>query len=58
MNEMSDFMELGQSSMVPIANGWWLDKITGYKISPDGEIFSATGEMIGKVNFEDGPEED
>ncbi len=34
---MDDFMELGESGLVPLANGWFYEKNTGKYIDPDGK---------------------
>lgn len=45
-NFEDDFMELGDSGMVPTKDGWILNKDTSEKMDPDGRIFDMDGEMI------------
>lgn len=42
----NDFMEMGDSDLVPLPDGWYLEKSTGNKVDPDGNVFSPSGEMI------------
>lgn len=61
MNTDDDFMEIGESGLVPLGQGWILDTKTGNKKSPDGHIFSKYGEMLFKaetVTEEEEEEED
>ena len=46
MNGDSDFMELGDTNLVPIKDGWLLDKSSGNKIDPYGRVFDSNGEII------------
>ena len=43
---MSDHMEMGDSGMVPQADGWFLDTKTGNRIDSGGRVFDQDGEMI------------
>lgn len=45
-----DFMEMGESGLVALGDGWILDTKTGNKRSPDGHIFNKDGEMIFKFD--------
>ena len=49
---MSDFMEAGNSGLVPLDEGWWLHIASGNKIAPNGAIYSPAGEVIGHVTYE------
>lgn len=42
----NDFIELGDSNLVPIDNGWFLNKETKDKIDSDGRVFNEAGELI------------
>lgn len=50
---MDDYMEMGSSGLIPIAEGWWLDKATGNKVSPEGKIYSPSGDFVGEINYQD-----
>ncbi len=50
---MSDHMELGESGLVPEADGWLRNKHTGERISPEGVIYSPDGEVVWDPNFEE-----
>lgn len=52
-----DFMET-KSGLVPLANGWWLDRVTGNKLSPSGIIYDTEGNPIGETAYDsdDDPE--
>lgn len=41
-----DFMEFGDSDLVPIDGGWFLNKKTKEKIDPNGRVFDQFGELI------------
>jgi len=43
---MGDFMEIGSSNLVPIENGWLLNKVTGEKIDPEGVIYDKEGHVV------------
>lgn len=43
---MSDFMELGDSGLVPQEDGWYLDTHTGNRIAPNGCVFDSEGEIV------------
>lgn len=42
----SDFIEFGDSGLIPILDGWFVNKATGDKISPDGRVFNSNGDLI------------
>lgn len=44
---MDDFMEMGDSGLVPQKDGWFLDTRTGHRISPEGEEYDKEGELVG-----------
>lgn len=48
-----DFMEAGDSGLVPLAGGWWLHKPSGNKISPEGKIYDNSGSIIGEAELPD-----
>jgi hypothetical protein len=48
-----EFIEVGQSGLIAQADGWWLDKNTGNRISPEGLILNVAGEQIGTVHFDE-----
>lgn len=41
-----DYMELGNTGLVAIENGWLLDTKTGNKIDGEGRVFDSEGELI------------
>jgi hypothetical protein len=41
-----DFMEFGDSNLIPIENGWFINKETKFKIDPNGRVFNTNGELI------------
>lgn len=43
---MSDYMELGNTGFVILEDGWYLNKRTGEKISPEGDLYNAAGELV------------
>ena len=55
-----DFMEMGESGLVALGQGWIHDTKTGNKRSPEGHIFNKEGEMIFRAEdiSEDQDEED
>lgn len=55
---MEDFMELGDGGLVPIGNGWLLDPKTGHRMSPEGRVFNAEGEIVYVVDGDDSEHEE
>lgn len=45
---MDDFMEL-QNGRVPLENGWFLDKPTGNRIDPSGNVYGPDGSVVKEV---------
>lgn len=43
---MDDYMELGNSGLVAIENGWFLHVSSGNKIDPYGRVWNSKGEII------------
>lgn len=41
-----DYMELGDTGLVPIKDGWLLDERTGNTIDPDGRIYNKLNELV------------
>ena len=41
---MTDHMELGESGLIPIQNGWFLQVETGMLIDPDGNYHNPATE--------------
>lgn len=39
-------MELGESGLVPLKDGWYLEKTTGNRIDPSGRVYNTIGEII------------
>lgn len=37
-NGNSDFMEVG-NGLIPLEDGWYFDKETGYRVNPEGQVF-------------------
>lgn len=52
-----DYMELGDSGLIPLGEGWMLDPRTGNKRSPDGKVFNNVGELIWDANITEDEEE-
>lgn len=46
MPDNDDYIEFGESGLVPLKDGWYLNRGTGEKISPDGQVFSEDGTLI------------
>lgn len=43
---MSDHMELGETGIVPLENGKFLNKQTGETVDSKGRVFDKFGELI------------
>ncbi len=43
---MSDYMELGDTGFIIAEGGWYVNKRTGERISPEGDHYNAAGELI------------
>lgn len=43
---MSDYMELGDSGLIPQDDGWYMEKSTGNMIDPEGRVYDASGEKV------------
>lgn len=43
---MDDFMEIGETGLVPQKDGWFYNAATGEFIDPDGNIFTDDGDVI------------
>ena len=41
-----DFMEFGDSDLISIDNGWFLNKRTQEKIDPNGCVYNKDGDLI------------
>lgn len=52
-----DFMETA-SGLVPLADGWFLVRDSGHRISPEGKIYNEHMDLIGQVDFLTEEEED
>lgn len=46
MTSNNDFIEFGETNLVPIENGWFLNKVTKDKIDPEGCVYNEAGELI------------
>lgn len=46
-----DYMELGNSGLIPIKDGWFLDSETGNKIDPSGRVFDENHKLIYDPNL-------
>jgi hypothetical protein len=46
MSSDNDFMELGDTNLVPMPDGWFLNKETGETIDPNGYVYDKSGEVI------------
>lgn len=49
---MNDDMIETAGGLVPLANGWWLDTQTGYKVSPSGLIYDKDGNQVGETIYD------
>lgn len=45
MDEQYDFMEL-PNGLVPLKDGWFLERKTGNRIDPSGRVYNDIGEII------------
>ncbi len=43
---MDDFMEFGDSGWIPREAGWFVNKNTGERMDPDGNIYNESGELV------------
>lgn len=41
-----DFIEFGETGLVPQKDGWFFNKKTGERIDPDGRVFDESGELV------------
>lgn len=48
-----DFMEMGDSGIVPLKDGWFLNKNTGETIDPHGVIYNKEGDVVYDPSDED-----
>lgn len=46
---MDDFMELGESGLVPLEDGWFLEVATGNMIAPSGSVYGPDGSIVKEV---------
>lgn len=46
-----DHMYMGDSTLLPLKDGWWLDTLTNNKISPDGIVYDQNNRPISKVEY-------
>jgi hypothetical protein len=46
-----DFMELGDSGLVPISDGWLLNTYTKETIDPEGRVYDKFGEVVFDPNL-------
>lgn len=53
----SDFMEFGQG-LISLENGWTLEKKTGNRIDPNGNVFSNSGELLWSHDLVDPDQEE
>lgn len=44
-NEM-DYVEIGDTGLIPLEDGWFQDKHTGNKIDPEGREFTEDGDPV------------
>lgn len=42
----NDFMEIGDSGLVPQKDGWFYNKNTDEMIDPDGRVWDIEGELV------------
>lgn len=46
MSKDGDFMEYGDSGLIPLPDGWFFDKITKQSIDPSGCVYDENGDLI------------
>lgn len=51
-----DDMLMGDSTIKPIENGWWLDLLTGNKIDPRGNVYNDHGDIVAHIKFDNDEE--
>lgn len=39
INENNDYMEIAGTGLIPLEEGWYYDKATGYRVNSDGQVF-------------------
>jgi len=47
-----DFIELGDTGLVPAEAGWFVNVISGERFDPEGRIYNRFGELIYDPNTE------
>jgi hypothetical protein len=45
-NYDNDHMDLGDSNLVPIKDGWYINKVTKERIDPNGFVFDEDGNLV------------
>lgn len=48
-----DHMQIGDTGLVALENGWFLHTISGMKIGPDGSIVDENGKVVGQIEIDD-----
>lgn len=43
---MSDYMELGDSGLIPVGEGLWKHSYSGNLIDEDGRVFTPSGDLV------------
>lgn len=52
----SDYMEMGEG-LIPLSNGWYIDKQSGNKVDVQGNVFDKEGDLIWSPDIVDPDEE-
>lgn len=46
MSDEHDKIELGETGLIPLPDGWYQNVNTNETISPDGRVFDEKGELV------------
>jgi hypothetical protein len=46
-------MEIGDSGLIPVGEGRWLDSNSGYQIDQDGRVYDSDGQLIEDNYYDD-----
>lgn len=42
----NDVMEIGDTGLIPLADGWFKDSMTGFQIDPSGKVYDTSGVLV------------
>lgn len=53
LNNNDDYMEIAGTGLVPLENGWYLDKQTGYRVNSEGQVFDGNECIFDPSNLQE-----